>query len=1079
MNTLPSAFVNGPTSVKKSGDPAGILPTDQHAAHQHYQHAPFHHASKVAPSGHHSPASTPTKTTQPMPSWPKTASSRKLSISRSGSPYQARKDSNSCGNNGSNNGSNNSQYQNMLFNYPTPSLYIRDIQQGQGPPSAGPMSAASVSTPSVSSPTSTLSSLSSLGLFGRYPSGPLSAEPGGGGERMKAMLLGQSHQQASEQQRVRVRSADESQRLLSSCTSSSFRHSEITREASLPLPSSPTSMGAAGGGLTAAWLRSSTSEAELVESLYRKTALEVSSTTQSSKDSSVSEYKSEMGHQSHQQQPPLPPLQQQQQFGSSTEVTARPRQIQLTGATIAAAHGQGTTNARAYVRDSPLTPHPAPRDDILMELADDQADGYFRSPIANGAQSTGPSVDDSSRLHTPLQTPLSPGHPAYQKTPAQSTPQSQLDRKPHPQQKYPGQEFVEEPRHKEHFPFERQQDQRQYPPYPQNSPAYLEHQAKLDKSCERVQSSSYSFPGYNAPTPPQLNPGYGAPSSQDHHHNHHATPQASCSTKPALVQQTGYNHVDGEQYVLEQVRPPYQDYPPSYHQHHAYPCPPYSAYQHQHQHQHHQNPSMHEVHRVPSQVPVHHQPYNITSMSSELHSSSSSRAISPQPQMSQPQQQPFKFEQHQFNFQTQQVTAIPNSQAQYHHQYQNKPRPFQLTDFTIHRTIGTGSCGRVHLVQSVFNSRFYALKVLKKRQIIASNQVEHVNEEKRILERIRHPFLVKTWGTFQDQPNLYIVMDYVVGGELFSVLRRMVRFSNSVAKFYACQVLLALEYLHGNDIIYRDLKPENILIDAQGNVKITDFGFAKQLADNETAWTFCGTPDYLAPEVIKSRGYGKAADWWSFGVFVFEMLAGYPPFYDDDLFRMCQKIVDGEMKYPKYFDPNAKDLLKRLLVADLTKRFGNLRGGCHDIRNHAWFDGVDWGIVLRREIAAPFVPDVKWDGDASCFGFYPEEEDGEDALKSGDDDDDDDDDDDEDDDDILLDDDDEDSIEEAAAHVLGGGGCAGAFQHQHQPSKRHAGSDKNATVASVPDLTKHRSPSKKKKKSNVTRNDFRDLFPNF
>ncbi len=156
---------------------------------------------------------------------------------------------------------------------------------------------------------------------------------------------------------------------------------------------------------------------------------------------------------------------------------------------------------------------------------------------------------------------------------------------------------------------------------------------------------------------------------------------------------------------------------------------------------------------------------------------------------------------------------------------------YNLADFAIQRTLGTGSFGRVHLVQSRNNERYYAIKVLKKQQVVKMKQVEHTNDERAMLRKVKHPFLITLWGTFNDSKNLYMVMDFVEGGELFSLLRKSQRFPNPVAKFYAAEVALALDYLHHNDIIYRDLKPENLLLDRHGHVKITDFGFAKEVPD--------------------------------------------------------------------------------------------------------------------------------------------------------------------------------------------------------------------------------------------------------
>ncbi|KAF9915670.1 camp-dependent protein kinase catalytic subunit, partial [Linnemannia zychae] len=329
--------------------------------------------------------------------------------------------------------------------------------------------------------------------------------------------------------------------------------------------------------------------------------------------------------------------------------------------------------------------------------------------------------------------------------------------------------------------------------------------------------------------------------------------------------------------------------------------------------------------------------------------------------------------------QAQRLAQLAQQQQQQQVQQQQRPqqqattrRKFNLDDFRIHRTLGTGSFGRVHLVQSRFNSRFYAMKVLKKSEVVRLKQVEHTNNEKMILERVEHPFLINLWGTFQDVRNLYMVMDYVVGGELFSVLRKSQRFPEHVARFYTCEVLLALEYLHSHAVIYRDLKPENLLLDSMGHIKITDFGFAKHVPQNIT-WTLCGTPDYLAPEIIQSKGYGKAVDWWSMGVLMFEMCAGYPPFFDEDHIKLYGKIMAGKVRYPSHFSPALKDILKRLLTSDLTKRYGNLRGGATDIKHHPWFEGVNWDQVYSRQIEAPYRPTIMGEGDASNFDDYPED----------------------------------------------------------------------------------------------------------
>ncbi|KAH8737934.1 kinase-like domain-containing protein [Ilyonectria robusta] len=371
-----------------------------------------------------------------------------------------------------------------------------------------------------------------------------------------------------------------------------------------------------------------------------------------------------------------------------------------------------------------------------------------------------------------------------------------------------------------------------------------------------------------------------------------------------------------------------------------------------------------------------HSPYPIDSRSVQTASPGTTPALVQQQQqqaLPQPTMQPAG----------QQQPARQPAQQPAYQQHQQQPSngsqaritkgKYSLGDFDILRTLGTGSFGRVHLVQSKHNQRFYAVKVLKKAQVVKMKQVEHTNDERRMLSDVKHPFLITLWGTFQDLKNLYMVMDFVEGGELFSLLRKSGRFPNPVAKFYAAEVTLALEYLHSKNIIYRDLKPENLLLDRHGHLKITDFGFAKRVPDK--TWTLCGTPDYLAPEVVSNKGYNKSVDWWSLGILIYEMLCGYTPFWDSGSpMKIYENILKGKVKYPAYVNADAQNLLERLITADLTKRLGNLYGGPQDVKDHPWFTEVTWDRLARKDIDAPYTPPVKAGaGDASQFDRYPED----------------------------------------------------------------------------------------------------------
>uniref|UniRef100_A0A673HUV6 cGMP-dependent protein kinase n=1 Tax=Sinocyclocheilus rhinocerous TaxID=307959 RepID=A0A673HUV6_9TELE len=294
-----------------------------------------------------------------------------------------------------------------------------------------------------------------------------------------------------------------------------------------------------------------------------------------------------------------------------------------------------------------------------------------------------------------------------------------------------------------------------------------------------------------------------------------------------------------------------------------------------------------------------------------------------------------------------------------------------LSDFNIIDTLGVGGFGRVELVQLKSDEmKTFAMKILKKRHIVDTRQQEHIRSEKLIMQEAHSDFIVRLYRTFKDSKYLYMLMEVCLGGELWTILRDRGNFDDSTTRFYTACVVEAFAYLHSKGIIYRDLKPENLILDHRGYAKLVDFGFAKKIGFGKKTWTFCGTPEYVAPEIILNKGHDISADYWSLGILMYELLTGSPPFSGPDPMKTYNIILRGidMVEFPKKITKNAANLIKKLCRDTPSERLGNLKNGVKDIQKHKWFEGFNWDGLRKGTLTPPIIPNFfVW------LFFFPED----------------------------------------------------------------------------------------------------------
>ncbi|PIN14023.1 Ribosomal protein S6 kinase [Handroanthus impetiginosus] len=303
----------------------------------------------------------------------------------------------------------------------------------------------------------------------------------------------------------------------------------------------------------------------------------------------------------------------------------------------------------------------------------------------------------------------------------------------------------------------------------------------------------------------------------------------------------------------------------------------------------------------------------------------------------------------------QEKTILENSVTQ---DDSNLEKAVGLEDFELLKLVGQGSFGKVYQVRKIDSSEIFAMKVIRKDKIMEKNHIEYMKAERDILTKIDHPFIVQLRYSFQTKYRLYLVLDFINGGHLFFQLYHQGLFREDLARVYAAEIVSAVSHLHAHGIMHRDLKPENILLDEEGHVMLTDFGLAKQFDENTRSNSMCGTLEYMAPEIILGKGQDKAADWWSVGILLYEMVTGKPPFTVGNRHKIQQKIIKDKVKLPAYLSSDIHSLLKGLLQKDPSKRLGNGQKGSDEIKGHKWFKSINWKKLDTREIKPSFLPQV-------------------------------------------------------------------------------------------------------------------------